>query len=58
MRRFFLALVLPLAAVAATAQEGFPLFTTDFSPEEFAARRAKVYEAIGADAVAVVQTQS
>jgi Xaa-Pro aminopeptidase len=40
---------------AAFAQEGFPLFTTDFPPEEFAARRAKVYEAIGADAFAIVQ---
>jgi Xaa-Pro aminopeptidase len=44
-----------LLAGAALAQEGFPLFTTDFPPEEFAARRAKVYEAIGADAFAVVQ---
>ena len=42
-------------SAAAFAQEGFPLFTTDFPPEEFAARRAKVYEAIGADAFAVVQ---
>ena len=42
-------------SAAALAQEGFPLFTTDFPPEEFAARRAKVYEAIGADAFAVVQ---
>jgi Xaa-Pro aminopeptidase len=41
---------LPLAA-----QEGYSLFTTDFPPEEFAARRAKVYEAIGSDAFAVVQ---
>jgi Xaa-Pro aminopeptidase len=44
-----------LSAGAAVAQEGFPPFTTDFPPEEFAARRAKVYEAIGADAFAVVQ---
>jgi Xaa-Pro aminopeptidase len=44
-----------LVASAALAQEGFPLFTTDFPPEEFAARRAKVYEAIGVDAFAVVQ---
>jgi Xaa-Pro aminopeptidase len=44
-----------LLAGAALAQEGFPLFTTDFPPEEFAARRAKVYEAIGVDAFAVVQ---
>jgi Xaa-Pro aminopeptidase len=49
------ALVFVLAAVPALAQEGFPLFTTDFPPEEFAARRAKVYEAIGTEAFAVVQ---
>ncbi len=45
-----LTLALPLLA-----QEGYPLFTTDFPPEEFTARRAKVYEAIGTDAFAVVQ---
>ena len=53
--RAALALAFLLSAAAAVAQEGFPLFTTDFPPEEFAARRAKVYEAIGADAFAVVQ---
>ncbi len=36
------------------AQEA-PLFTEDFPPEEFAARRAKVYDAIGTEAVAVLQ---
>jgi Xaa-Pro aminopeptidase len=58
MRRGLLAAWgLPGFALAASllAQEGFPLFTTDFPPEEFAARRAKVYEAIGQDAFAVVQ---
>src|SRR5262245_62094174 len=49
-----LAFVLALASPS-LAQEGFPLFTTDFPPEEFAARRGSVYEAIGADAFAVVQ---
>src|SRR5215472_219088 len=53
--RVTLTLAVLLSAGAALAQEGFPLFTTDFPPEEFAARRAKVYEAIGADAFAVVQ---
>ena len=42
-------------AVPTLGQEGFPLFTADFPPEEFAARRKAVYEAIGADAFAVVQ---
>jgi hypothetical protein len=40
---------------AAIAQEGFPLFTTDFPPEEFASRRAGVYDAIGKGAVAILQ---
>jgi Xaa-Pro aminopeptidase len=37
------------------AQVGFPLFTTDFPPEEFAKRRAAVYDAIGTKAIAIVQ---
>src|SRR5262245_32088247 len=37
------------------AQEGFSLFTTDFPPEEFTARRQKVYEAIGKESVALIQ---
>jgi Xaa-Pro aminopeptidase len=52
---------IPLAAgcllLAATgmAQEGFPLFTTDFPPEEFAARRTAVYDAIAKNAIAILQ---
>jgi Xaa-Pro aminopeptidase len=41
-------------AIAATAQDT-PLFTSDFPPEEFAARRAAVYDAIGPAAIALVQ---
>lgn len=48
-----LALGLALGASAARAQD-VPLFTTDFPASEFAARRARVYEAIG-DAIALVQ---
>jgi Xaa-Pro aminopeptidase len=44
-----------LLATSVFAQEGVPLFTTDFPPEEFAARRAKVYEAIGETGVALIQ---
>ena len=44
-----------LFAGALSAQEGFSFFTTDFPPEEFAARRAAVYDAIGKGAVAVLQ---
>jgi Xaa-Pro aminopeptidase len=41
-------------AVTAAAQDS-PLFTKDFPPEEFAARRAKVYAAIGENGLAVIQ---
>lgn len=49
--------LLPLALLCATAfaQEGFSPFTTDFPPEEFAARRAEVYKAIGANSLALLQ---
>src|SRR5215470_15284825 len=50
----FALLPLALMCVAAFAQE-VPLFTTDFPPEEFAARRAEVYKVIGEKGVAVVQ---
>ncbi len=32
-----------------------PLFTSDFTTKEFAARRSKIYDAIGANAVALMQ---
>ncbi len=44
-----------LFAPKATAQEGVAPFTTDFPPEEFAARRLAVAKAIGPDAIAVIQ---
>lgn len=49
--------LLPLALLCATAfaQEGFSFFTTDFPPEEFAARRAEVYKAISANGLALLQ---
>jgi len=37
------------------SQEGFSPFTKDFPPEEFAQRRAKVYEAVGTGSLALVQ---
>jgi Xaa-Pro aminopeptidase len=48
-------LVAALVAPPLAAQEGFPLFTTDFPPAEFAARRTAVARAIGPNAVAVLQ---
>ena len=52
--RFIPAALFLLAAVQAAGQD-VPLFTPDFPPEEFAARRAAVYDAIGGEAVAVLQ---
>jgi Xaa-Pro aminopeptidase len=51
MRRLVIAVLLAGLAVPAAAQA--PLFTNSLPPEEFAARRAKVFEAIG-DGVAVL----
>jgi Xaa-Pro aminopeptidase len=53
--RLLIALGLLIAPARVLAQEGFPLFTPDFPPEEFAARRAKVYDAIGENGIALVQ---
>ncbi|HEV7746083.1 MAG TPA: hypothetical protein VGO56_13875 [Pyrinomonadaceae bacterium] len=50
-----LSVVLLLAPIWVSAQVGFSPFRTDFPPEEFAARRAKVFESPGATAIAVVQ---
>lgn len=50
--RLIAAAVFVAAATAASAQ---PLFTNAFPPEEFAARRVKVMDAIGRDGVAVLQ---
>jgi Xaa-Pro aminopeptidase len=57
LRRCLLGLSMLFALVSAMAfaQEGFGPFTGDFPPEEFAARRAKVYDAIGDKAFAVIQ---
>lgn len=49
--RISLLIVLSLLAVPASAQH----YQTDFPAEEFRARHARVFEQIGADAVAVVQ---
>ena len=47
-------LVASLGVAAATAQDAAP-FTSDFTPQEFASRRAKLMDAIGPDGVALVQ---
>ena len=56
VRRFCPGFLLALAfAPRLLAQVGYPLFSTDFPPEEFAKRRAAVYDAIGSKAVAILQ---
>lgn len=53
--RWALVLFLLLAPISIDAQVGFSPFRQDFPPEEFAARRAKVFESIGASSIALVQ---
>jgi Xaa-Pro aminopeptidase len=59
MRSTFLAAGLLAAVVVAADDRGSAqagrAFTTNFTIQEFAARRAKVYEAIGPDALALLQ---
>jgi Xaa-Pro aminopeptidase len=52
--RIVVGLLALFTAAAASAQD-VPLFTTDFPPEEFRARREKVYDALGGRALAVIQ---
>ena len=35
-----------------------PLFTSDFTPEEFAQRREKIYDAIGPNSIAIIQGET
>ncbi|MFQ5628412.1 MAG: aminopeptidase P N-terminal domain-containing protein [bacterium] len=44
-----------LISTAVFCQEGVILFAQDFSPEEFAQRREKIYDAIGPGTLAVLQ---
>src|SRR6478672_10487805 len=53
-RRNTLLIVAAAAALAAPLRGQAPLFTTSLPPEEFAARRARVFAAIG-DGVAVLE---
>jgi Xaa-Pro aminopeptidase len=55
MRRALILAVFLCLTCPAIAQEGFSLFTTDFPPEEFASRRAGIYDAIGKGAIAILQ---
>jgi Xaa-Pro aminopeptidase len=55
VRSLGVVLFILLLPVALAAQEGIPFFTTDFPPEEFGARRAKLFDEIGSGKIAVVQ---
>lgn len=50
-----LTLLLVCTALPAAAQVDVPVFTDDFPPAEFAERRARVFEAMGPNTVAVLQ---
>src|SRR4029079_17375677 len=54
--KLFLVMLLSLVTpFTLNAQVGFSPFRQDFPPEEFAARRAKVFEAIGPSSMALIQ---
>lgn len=55
LRRSVFIVLTVFLSLSAVAQEGLRLFTEDFPPEEFAARRDKVFDAIGADGIVVLQ---
>jgi len=54
-RSSLLFFVLVLVPITVNAQVGFSPFRQDFPPEEFAARRAKVFESIGGSSIALIQ---
>lgn len=59
IRRWRLSLVATLCLLSLlslnTRAQDIPLFTSDFPPQEFAARRAKMYDTIGEGGLALVQ---
>ncbi len=54
IRSFFLLVATFVFCVNLFAQD-VPLFTSDFTPKEFADRRAKIYDAIGNTSIALMQ---
>lgn len=53
--KLILCLIVALLLAPTVVSQEIPYFTTDFPPAEFTARREKVYDAIGASAIAVLQ---
>jgi Xaa-Pro aminopeptidase len=54
MQKLAVAFLLVLVTSTSFAQD-IPMFTADFPPDEFGARRARVYEAIGDKGLALIQ---
>ena len=55
IKRGRLILVLVICLSATAAAQNIPLFTEDFTAEEFSDRRDKVFDAIGQNAIAILQ---
>jgi Xaa-Pro aminopeptidase len=53
--RSFCFLVAALMICTHLSAQDVPLFTSDFTPKEFADRRAKIYDAIGNKSIALIQ---
>ena len=53
--RWLLVLLFLCTPISITAQVGFSPFRQDFPPEEFAARRAKLFQSLDATSIALVQ---
>ena len=56
--QFNLLLTLTLLVTLSSHAQDAPLFTSDFTPEEFAQRRAKVFDAIGPNSIAIIQGET
>jgi Xaa-Pro aminopeptidase len=54
-KSFFICICVVFFNISSKGQEGIPFFTNDFPPEEFAARRAKVFDLIGSNGIALIQ---
>jgi hypothetical protein len=55
MTRFTLLVTLAIASIASLRAQDRPPFQDDFPTEEFVQRRARVMDAVGGEAIAIVQ---
>ncbi len=56
LKMFFRVLLFPLLAIWTAHSQERHYFQTDFPPAEFEARRARIFEAIGPNAIALIQS--